>query len=196
MIIEPKKEIYSLLKDPLFIYELIDPETNEIRYIGKTKNLKKRYRSHLYTSKLKRTHKECWINKLLSKNKKPIMKVKIITVEKHINDSEQREIKNYKNLTNLTGGGDGQSNISLNTISKIKLTKNKNKKWKFKNKKEKPVVGYNLKTGEIISFKSATEAERTMKFNQSHITSCCKKRKHFKQHKGYVWRYTGGKNEF
>jgi hypothetical protein len=61
------------------IYKLIDPITNEIRYVGKTKNvLSKRYNEHIYRAKQGHdSHVYCWIRKLL-KNKmkklKPIHK--------------------------------------------------------------------------------------------------------------------------
>jgi len=183
------KILYENIKNPQFIYELLDPDSLEVRYIGKSKDIKRRYLSHINTSKHKRTHKECWINSLILKGKKPILRIICVTIDKHINRVEIENIKNSENLTNATGGGDGQSNISLETISKIKITKCKNKKWNFiKRKKEKKVVGYNILTGDIISFKSTVEAGK-YGFNSSHIGSCCRGSKYFNTHKGYIWKY-------
>lgn len=181
----------EVIKIPRFIYELLDPESLEVRYIGKTKNLKKRYNAHISVSKKKRTRKDCWIQSLAKKGKKPLMRVKTITIEKYINESEVLAIKEGKNLTNQTMGGDGQSNIKPEIISKIKITKCKNKKWNIKSKKSKKVVGYSLETGEIVTFDGAKQAAVAMGMNQSHITSCCRKRKSFLSHKGFVWRYIG-----
>jgi|LauGreDrversion4_2_1035121.scaffolds.fasta_scaffold44134_2 hypothetical protein len=63
-----------------YIYKLIDPITNEIRYIGQTYNINKRYEGHISTSLNKNsycynTHKACWIRKLLSLNLKPIIEI-------------------------------------------------------------------------------------------------------------------------
>jgi hypothetical protein len=56
----------------MFIYALINPNTNIVRYIGKTKNtLRKRLSQHIHSSKYKKekiTHKENWIRKLLENN--------------------------------------------------------------------------------------------------------------------------------
>ena len=56
-----------------FIYTLSDGEN--IRYVGKTKYLDRRLCSHVHESKLKRTHKEKWINKVLLNGGKIIMEI-------------------------------------------------------------------------------------------------------------------------
>jgi group I intron endonuclease len=91
----------------IYIYALIDPVTLEIRYIGKTNNLIVRLNKHLKESKKNpKTHKQCWLNTLLLKNLKPLLKI----LEECINDEwQEREkywISLYDNLTNLTEGGD------------------------------------------------------------------------------------------
>ena len=58
------------------IYSLVDPETNEIRYIGKTKTgLERRLYMHCYiASKVgKKNHREAWIASLLRRGLKPII---------------------------------------------------------------------------------------------------------------------------
>lgn len=62
----------------MIIYTLSDPDTNEIRYIGKTvQNLKYRLSSHISQSKTdsKKDHCHCWIKSLLNNNKKPVINV-------------------------------------------------------------------------------------------------------------------------
>lgn len=191
MIINIPKFIYCNMESPEFIYELIDPCTELVRYVGKTKNPKKRYKSHLYSSRKKRTHKECWINSLLTKGLKPVMRIKTVAEKNIINECEIDMISKYANLTNATRGGDGISEMTPEIKAKIRLTKFK-KHMKFKPKKNgrnKPIVGYNLVSGEILTFTGAVEAASVLGFNQSHITSCCKKRNGFNSHKGYMWRY-------
>jgi hypothetical protein len=59
----------------MFIYALKDPETGEIRYIGKTNNPKKRMSSHLSPEKSKSLPSIRWVLKLRKQNKKPIMEI-------------------------------------------------------------------------------------------------------------------------
>jgi transposase len=97
--------------DKTFIYTLSDPITNEIRYVGKANNLKKRLSTHLTPSNLiKPSHKNNWIKSLLVKNLKPLIK---IVDEVLISEWEFWEIywiSQFKTwgfkLTNLTNGGD------------------------------------------------------------------------------------------
>ena len=55
------------------IYSLNDPDTLEIKYIGKTvQKLEKRLSGHITKAKYNRTtHCSCWIYKLLLKGKRP-----------------------------------------------------------------------------------------------------------------------------
>ena len=45
-----------------YIYILIDPFTNQIRYVGKANNPKERYKNHKNRCRDKNTHKRNWIN--------------------------------------------------------------------------------------------------------------------------------------
>jgi len=93
------------------IYTLSDE--CEIRYIGKTINFRKRYNSHINESVLKRTHKEKWINKILTNSGKIIMEILDICEEKESDFIESYWISQFKtwgfNLVNLTSGGEGGS---------------------------------------------------------------------------------------
>jgi hypothetical protein len=61
----------------VIIYGLIDPRTNQLRYVGQTNNLQKRFKEHIYHSELKRstTHKHNWIRGLVSEGLKPDIEV-------------------------------------------------------------------------------------------------------------------------
>jgi excinuclease UvrABC nuclease subunit len=48
----------------VYIYGLQDPETKEVRYIGKANNPKVRYRQHIKGGRLNNQHKRGWINAL------------------------------------------------------------------------------------------------------------------------------------
>lgn len=96
---------------PTYIYTLSDPDTKEVRYVGKSVNPKRRYYVHTCIQTGLDTHCKRWIGKLKSENKKPIMEI----IEEIITDNWQdREIywisyfrKVNTNLTNMTVGGDG-----------------------------------------------------------------------------------------
>jgi len=94
-----------------FIYTLSDPITNEIRYVGKSDNLKLRLGEHIRKCKYAKTHKNNWIKSLLSKNLKPVIEV---LDEVNNNDWgfwETYWIETMKmwgfNLTNIANGGRG-----------------------------------------------------------------------------------------
>jgi predicted GIY-YIG superfamily endonuclease len=98
-----------------FIYSLSDPITNEIRYIGKTNNIKKRLCTHLTKSNLiKKKHKNNWIKNLLFNNTKPLIEVIDEVPIKVWEYWEKFWISQFKiwgfKLTNSTDGGDGVVN--------------------------------------------------------------------------------------
>lgn len=95
-----------------FIYSLSDPDTKEIRYIGKANNLKCRLWCHIHEAKydLKNLHKCNWINSLLKMEKKPVI---TIIEEVLFEDWKIREIywiHQFRewgfNLINMTDGGE------------------------------------------------------------------------------------------
>jgi predicted DNA-binding protein YlxM (UPF0122 family) len=112
-----------------FIYALIDPNTGNIRYIGKSNNPVKRLSGHIAGCKKSPTHKNNWITSLLKENKKPSLK---IIDEVPINEWQMWEIfyiEKYRKegfeLTNLSDGGSGPTFQEYydraKTIEKMKL---------------------------------------------------------------------------
>lgn len=107
-----------------FIYALIDPITEEVRYIGKSNNPRKRYINHT-TSHHFQVHKSNWIKKLQSQGMQPIL---LILEEVPISNWQERErywISYYRehgcNLINRTDGGDGLTKLSPEHRAKIGL---------------------------------------------------------------------------
>jgi hypothetical protein len=96
----------------VFIYSLSDPNTLEIRYIGKANDLNYRYWAHLHEAKndLRNQHKCNWIKKLLKEGKKPIIEVVEEVPFESWKDSEKFWIAQIKawgfNLLNKTDGGE------------------------------------------------------------------------------------------
>ena len=89
------------------IYVLCDPDTCEIRYVGKTANVKKRYSSHCHPSYRSPTPCARWVNKLKKENKKPLLFVLEWAVNWEY--SEKKWISDFReegaNLLNLHEGG-------------------------------------------------------------------------------------------
>ena len=93
-----------------YIYGLIDPRDNQIRYVGWTIDLENRYKKHLSPSCLKsKNHKNHWIKHLLSIDIKPEMVLlEIIEVEEIVKkEKEWISFFGRENLTNDTDGGEG-----------------------------------------------------------------------------------------
>ena len=95
----------------IIIYTLSDGK--EIRYVGKTKNIEKRYKEHIRESKQIKTYKERWVNSVLRNGGTIFIESLEIVDESLANESEIFWINQLKywgfNLVNTTKGGDGGS---------------------------------------------------------------------------------------
>lgn len=100
----------------IYIYTLSHPITKEIKYVGKTKCIKQRLKSHISYAKNKKRkprYVSDWILNLLNQNLKPII---TIIEETNENDWVSKEIywiKHFRklqfNLCNLTDGGESNT---------------------------------------------------------------------------------------
>lgn len=115
-------------KRTVYIYTLVDPRTEEIRYVGKTTNLKARAASHWHDVKRKKSHLYNWIRSLKKRGVRPVVRVIEETDTDHWQDRERYWIdEGYRlgwRLTNATDGGDGGSgrrgwNHTIQTRKKI-----------------------------------------------------------------------------
>lgn len=107
-----------------FIYALTEPITNEVRYIGKSNNPRRRYSTHT-TSHHYQVHKSHWIKKLQSQGMKPTL---IILEEVPVSDWQERErywIRYYRehgaNLINETEGGGGMTTLTPEHIENMRI---------------------------------------------------------------------------
>ena len=95
------------------IYQLVDPRTNETRYIGKTGNtLNRRLWEHIHNARGGNQHRDYWIAELARFDLKPrIELIEEIDIE-DADDTERYWIRFCRlvgcRLTNKTDGGDGQ----------------------------------------------------------------------------------------
>lgn len=108
----------------VYIYALIDPETDEIRYIGKTIRPQERFRAHLRDTG--NSHKANWIKQLRERQLKPIMYVLEETTIEVWEAREQHWIAYGHSqgwrLTNLVAGGRGNSNPSDETRERQRIS--------------------------------------------------------------------------
>lgn len=113
----------------VIIYALIDPRSEEIKYVGKTNNIKKRIREHIRDEE--NNLKYAWIKSLKKINLEPGV---LILEETNVDESNFWEIfwisqcKSWGfELKNMTNGGDGSYGA---------IPWNKGKKGVFKHSKE------------------------------------------------------------
>jgi len=124
-----------------YIYILIDPFDNNIRYVGQSSNIERRLKDHINTSTNKnsysyRTHKSCWIRRVIRNGQIPIVKIveecnsliESNIMERYYIEKYQKE--GYK-LTNSKS--EDVTEFSIITKSKMSLAK--------KGKKLEEIVG-------------------------------------------------------
>lgn len=128
-----------------FIYALIDPRTNCVRYVGKAKDPLKRLGFHLCDSQLKpNTHRNHWLRSLKTIGLMP----RQIILEAVSFDADWREAERYwiahygDELTNGTSGGDGLNNPSAATREKCGSSR-RGKKFVFTQKHKDKIAAAN-----------------------------------------------------
>ena len=107
-----------------FIYRLVDPETSQIRYVGKTRRpLKRRLYQHLKDNL--RTDKKEWIDNLKFKGKTPLIEMVEICAVADCNEKEAYwVVKYYKDgepLLNFQYTG-RKTKRPRKTLTKLKVT--------------------------------------------------------------------------
>lgn len=152
-----------------YIYTLSHPVTKEVRYVGKTINIKRRYKQHLYDKH--NNHKSCWVKSLRNKNLKPIIN---ILEECYNHDWKEREIywiSQYNNLTNFSKGGDDSFVRTTSEQTRKKLSEAHKGKKLTKTHKDK-IKDKSIKSSIIIDdieYYSIMDASRKLKIPKSTI---------------------------
>ena len=117
-----------------FIYTLSNPITKEVRYIGKTVNIKDRYRQHIGKRLLDNSHKNNWISSLINAGLQPIIEVLDIVEHSEWEFWEKYWISQFKtcgfDLTNATEGGECGSCGNRESINKMVKTRKLNNSYK------------------------------------------------------------------
>jgi hypothetical protein len=94
------------------IYGLFDPDSGELRYVGKAKSAAERLKRHLVESRNLSRPVNNWIRKLVADGKLPRMSVLESVPESEWKSAEIRLIAQHRqtsNLLNLADGGDRPS---------------------------------------------------------------------------------------
>lgn len=186
------------------IYILIDPTSNQVRYVGKTNNIAERYKNHKNRCRDVNTHKRNWINKLRKEKLYPLIEVIDVVPQNEWVYWECFWISYYKslgcNLTNATYGGDGLSHANKTSFKKGSMPWNKgipcskDTREKITNAllgtispKRTPVVMLSIDDEFIKSFDSLTEAATYVSGSIPHISQCCNGKR--KTHLGYKWAF-------
>ena len=119
------------------IYGLINDDTGELRYVGKTRDINERFKEHLYSSKKIENCKlpvHKWIYSLINKD----IKVNYIVIEESddyskLNDLEIFYISYFKylgcRLLNLTNGGKGMLGYKYDVETCIKNSQRQGGKY-------------------------------------------------------------------
>jgi hypothetical protein len=155
--------------DKVFIYTIADPLTGLVRYVGKTKNTKERFRKHLTANG--NCYKSKWIKGLKSKGLVPLFEIIDECEESEWAAKERFYIRLFKSvgakLLNMMPGGEGGATMkgrTLTTEQRLKITNSKlgkpNKGAAISNKVNKgsKIDQYDL-TGKFIkSFGSIYDA--------------------------------------
>ena len=118
------------MSSKIYVYALVDPRSPEqIRYVGHAIDVDGRRKRHINdASTQSRTHKVCWIRKLLSDGVEPDAVKKVVVASR--NEAAHYEtllISAYKSsghrLTNSTAGGDGVVEWTPELRARVRMLK-------------------------------------------------------------------------
>lgn len=162
-----------------YIYALIDPIDNEVRYIGKTVSPKSRLSGHITEcKKLTSTHYRAkWIRSLLNKDLKPIIKFLKICPLSEFSKYEIEFIQLYKNNKLTNSDETGQGNVGRRQEILDKQSE----------KTGRVVYQYDLNGNFIKEYKSVRTAANELNLSHSNISRSCNGI--YKHTGGYIFNY-------
>lgn len=180
------------------IYALLDPETNKIRYIGKSSVGMARPKQHFRPAILnkEKSHKNNWIKQLIAKGLEP--KIKIIAQVENPSDLSDAEIFciayfRYigEDLTNGTDGGEGSLGRKMTDTMRIALYKANKGRPRTEEQKDHM---RKIMTGRIVSYETR-EKLRVLALNKRHSEETKQKLRYPKsvEHKRKLSISRGGK---
>jgi hypothetical protein len=90
-----------------YLYGLYDPFTKELRYIGKTVDVARRFREHKNSTAKEKTRKSNWIKSLKKRKALPIGKVLFCFPLETLSKNESYYIQEYRKIHSLLNDCDG-----------------------------------------------------------------------------------------
>lgn len=109
-----------------YIYVLCDPDTEEVRYVGKANDVRLRYNAHLLVKGQVNIHRIHWIQSLLRQGKAPVLQILEEVTGDNWVERECWWISEMKRqragLTNLTDGGEGLVNFHHTEEARRKMS--------------------------------------------------------------------------
>jgi group I intron endonuclease len=165
----------------VYIYGLVEKNNGTLRYVGKTTDIKRRFKRHINERFLHDSYKDRWIRKIISENNE----IDIIIID-HVDQSEWQYwekfyISYYKfigcKLTNGTNGGDQPPSTKgrkHKEESKLKMSKTKKGKpipWlnngKERTEEHKKNLSKSLKGRQSPNKNKKFDDERRKKLSES-----------------------------
>jgi hypothetical protein len=120
------------LEEPLRveIYGLFDPDTDELRYIGKANNAGKRLKTHLQDCKTRARPVNHWVRSLIKTGKLPVMRVLETVPADEWEQAERKLIAKYRGSANLLNLADGGAMPAQTAAQRVKAARASNAKQK------------------------------------------------------------------
>lgn len=155
-----------------YIYVLIDPTNEMVRYVGKSDNIDIRLKEHIRKVKIANTHKNNWILSLLKNDLKPIIKIIDVVDILEWKFWECFWIDMFKtwgfDLTNTANGGGG-GNLGAEVNLKIsKKLKGRVISDETKEKLKKIKLGSKHSEETKINFSKNRKGELNGMYNKKH----------------------------
>jgi hypothetical protein len=108
------------VKPSAYIYALLDPDTDEVHYIGKTEYLDRRFGAHMQANPAKSKKRAEWIRGLINEGKKPKLLVLEVRPFDDWVEAERDWIAYYRSLNaplkNVHKGGEGGTRFENKTF--------------------------------------------------------------------------------
>lgn len=111
---------------PTYIYTLIDPRTNQVRYVGKSDRPERRVRDHLCDARRGVTdHKSRWLALLLREGLRPEVHILETCAVEIWKERERYWIDYYRSRCDLTNSQDGGDGGNLSEEARRKMSEAK-----------------------------------------------------------------------
>lgn len=162
------------MNNPIYIYGLVDPRDNQIKYIGSTNNIKKRLEAHTSRQKNDTSKRSMWIKELVALNFKPIPKILLETTHEKRIFIEESFIKHYRQFCDLKNFSDEKRNtegtFKPNVLRDFDFEKER--KRKAKEAIQVGVVQYDMNNNKLKEWKCMEDAAKHTKTIRSSISEC------------------------